>query len=115
MNPVTWLRKTQGTPETLRVEIQELDASREAVFEPPPIPWIEERLVRVQEVLEHRTQRSALLLRKVLTPLRLEPVTVDVGRPYYRVASEVDVFAVFGPDPEFGGLDAGSNSFHQWS
>jgi hypothetical protein len=73
---------------------------------------IEERLARVQEILERRTQRSALLLRKVLTPLRLQP---DVGRPYYRATSEVEVLAVFGPDPELGGPDAGSNSFQQWS
>jgi DNA invertase Pin-like site-specific DNA recombinase len=109
------LQASERKAETLRVEIQELEASREAVFEPPPIPWIEERLVRVQEILEHRTQRSALLLRKVLTPLRLEPVKVDVGRSYYRAASGIDVLAVFGPDPELGGPDAGSNSFQQWS
>jgi len=68
------LQASERKAETLRADIQQLEASREAAFEPPPLPWIEERLVRVQELLERRTQRSALLLRRVLTPLRLEPV-----------------------------------------
>ena len=49
----------------------------------PPVEWIEERLSRVRAVLEERTEKSALLLRRLLGPIRLEPVKPDLGRAYY--------------------------------
>ncbi len=69
--------------EALREEVEALRRSRRKVFQTPPVEWIEERLSRVQEVLERRTERSALLLRDVLGTIRLEPKRGDVGRPYY--------------------------------
>jgi len=38
----------------------------------------------LQEVLERRTERAALLLRELLGKIRLEPVTPPRGRSYYR-------------------------------
>jgi hypothetical protein len=49
--------------EQLRGEAGILEHSQANVFQRPPRMWIEERLTRVQEVLERRTARSALLLR----------------------------------------------------
>ena len=54
----------------------------------------------MQTVLERRTKRSALLLRKLLGPIRMEPVTPDIGRPYYRARSDLDVLAVVENDPD---------------
>jgi hypothetical protein len=36
----------------------------------------------MQEVLERRTDRSALLLRSSLGQIRLEPTRGQIGRPY---------------------------------
>src|SRR5213594_1362005 len=49
------------------------------MFEPPPMEWIAERLGRLQDLLERQTERSALLLRRVLGPVRLVPTRPDVG------------------------------------
>ena len=79
----------------LRAEVAELEASHLKTFEPPPVAWVTERLATLQEVLDRRTERSALLLRKVLGPIRLEPVRGDIGKPYYRARTSLDLLALF--------------------
>jgi hypothetical protein len=95
--------------------------SRDRVFKAPPLPWIEERVATVQEVLERRTEKSALLLRKLLGKIRLEPVKPDVGRPYLRARSQLQTLALLEiePDAKEGdrGLTAqtpGSAALHWW-
>ena len=61
-----------------------------------------------------RTQRSALLLRKLLGPIRMEPVTPDIGRPYYRALSDLDVLAIVENDPDSTDSEPGSNSLQWW-
>jgi hypothetical protein len=56
----------------------------------PPRLWIEERLSRLQELLGRNTGRSALLLCKLLGPVKLEPTTGDIGWPYYRARTSVE-------------------------
>ena len=63
-------------------------------FSAPPREWLVERIATIQTVLERRTERSALLLRKLLGPIRMEPVKPDIGRPYYRARSNLDVLAI---------------------
>jgi hypothetical protein len=99
----------------LRAEVIELEASHSRPFEPPPIAWVTERLATLQEVLERRTERSALLLRKVLGPIRLEPVRGDIGKPYYRAQTSLDVLALFEGDASDEGGNAGSSALREWS
>ena len=73
--------------------------SREAVFKTPPLAWIEERVVTLQDVLARRTERSALLLRKLLGVIRLEPTQGEIGRPHYRARSKLQVLTFFEEDP----------------
>ena len=75
---------------------------------------IRERLDTLQEVLERNTARSAVLLRQFLGPIRLEPVQADIGRPYYRAVTAIDVVALIDtlPDPE--GPDGGPNTLRSW-
>jgi hypothetical protein len=47
--------------------------------------------------------------------MRLSPIKVDVGRPYYQVTSAIDTLALFEPCPELEDADAGSNSLREWS
>jgi hypothetical protein len=90
--------------EELRTAVEALLKSRNAVFKTPPMAWIEERVTTLQEVLARRTERSALLLRKLLGLIRLEPTQGDIGRPYYRARSRVQVLALLEEDPRRKGL-----------
>jgi len=106
-------QKVQG----LTSEPGMLRQSRDRVFMAPPLPWIEERVATLQEVLERRTEKSALLLRKLLGKIRLEPIKPEVGRPYLRARSQLQTLALLEiePDAKEGerGLtapDAGSTS-----
>jgi len=76
--------------------------------------WIEERLCRVQEVLERRTEQSALLLRDVLGTIRLEPQRGDVGRPNYLARTSIDCIALIETPPGAEAPDGSSNSLRQW-
>jgi len=78
-----------------------------------PMIWVTERVARLQEVLERRTERSALLLRKFLGRLRLEPVRPDIGRPYFRAVSTLQPLALLEMDPSPGSED-GSNPLRWW-
>ena len=80
----------------------------------PPREWLSERMMTMQAVLERRTQRSALLLRKLLGPIRMEPVKPDIGRPYYRARSNLDVLAIVENDPDSSDPEFGSNSLQWW-
>jgi hypothetical protein len=99
---------------SLRGELEGLERSREAVFQAPPTVWIEERLTTLQSVLERKTAKAALLLRKVLGPTQLKPVTPQVGRPYSRAISTLDALALIEPDPEEDPPEPGSNTLRKW-
>jgi hypothetical protein len=109
------LRVSERKVEALSYEIEQIARHRSIAFEPPPRTWVEERLVHIQEILERRTEGAALVLRKLLAPMRLSPVKVDVGRPYYQITSAIDPLALFEPYAELGDEDAGSNSLREWS
>jgi len=74
--------------------------SREKVFRTPPVEWIKDRLAHLQEVLEHRTAKSAHALRNILGPIRMELVTPDIGRPFYRAVTTLDALALTEAHPD---------------
>lgn len=108
------LIETERRVEALREELEALLRSRNKVFQTPPVEWIEERLSRFQEVLERRTEQSALLLREVLGTIRLEPKRGEVGRPYYLAQTSIDCIALLETPPGQEGPGGGSNSLRQW-
>ena len=67
----------------LKNEIHVLQTSHAKSIKVPPIKWIEERLIHIQNLLEQNISQSAMVLRKLLGPIELEPVTPDTGRSYY--------------------------------
>src|SRR5690606_22509272 len=67
------LVETERRVEALREELEGLRRGSEKVFQAPPLEWIEERLAGMQQVLERRTERSAMLLRALLGKIELEP------------------------------------------
>ena len=70
--------------------------------------------MRVQELLERRTAPSAVLLRKLLGKIRLEPVVPEVGKPYYRAVTNLDVLALVEGEPSSDGSEPGANTLHWW-
>ena len=106
------LEETERKVEGLRDELQGLQASRKSVFRTPPVEWIEERMVGLKDVLERRTEQSALLLRRLLGEIRLEPSRPVEGKPYYMARTSLDTLALLDPPP--GVRDTGSNSLRWW-
>jgi hypothetical protein len=100
--------------EDFRLDLDALRRSRHEVFSAPPREWLAERMMTIQTVLERRTQRSALLLRKLLGTIRMEPVTPEIGRPYYRALSDLDALAIVEIDPDSPDSESGSNSLQWW-
>ena len=72
----------------------------------------------LQEVLERRTERSALLLQKLLGTIKLEPAQGDIGRPYYRAVSSLGVLPLLEANvkdcPPSASAESGSNTLHWW-
>ncbi len=46
--------------------------------------------------------------------IRTEPVTPDIGRPYYRALSDLDVLAIVEIDPDSPDSEPSSNSLQWW-
>ncbi len=106
------LVETERRVETLSAEVDGLRRSREKVFRTPPVEWIKDRLTNLQEVLELRTAKSAQVLRNILGPIRMELVTPDIGRPFYRAVTTLDALALIETPPD--GAEGGSNSLQRW-
>ena len=94
-------------------EVDALRRSREKIFRRPPIEWIKDRLNNLHQVLGQRTARSAQTLRNILGPIRLELVTPDIGRPFYRAVTTLDALALI-EEPPPAGAEGGSNSLQRW-
>jgi hypothetical protein len=77
-------------------------------------PRIEERLAGVQEVLERRTERPALLLRALVWRIELEPTKGEIGGPYYVARTSLDSLALLASAPDQDGPDGGSSSLRWW-
>jgi len=93
------LVETVRRVDALREELNGLRRSREKVFQAPPVEWIEERLAQMKQVLERRTEHSALLLRPILGKIQLEPARGDIGRPYYVARTSIDKLSLLEPPP----------------
>jgi site-specific DNA recombinase len=108
------LLDTERKVDTLKEELDGLRRSRDKIFQTPPRAWIEERLTRMREILEHCTERSGPILRNLLGPLRLEPTRGDIGRPYYIARSSLNTLALLETPSDDGQVCTGSNSLRWW-
>ena len=102
------LEDAESKAEPLKTEIESLEKTQGEAFEPPPKEWIVHRIGNIQEVLERKTEKSALLLRDLTGKIVLTPAVPDVGRPYYRAKSKLKSFAVLNGAK-------GSNSLQWWT
>jgi site-specific DNA recombinase len=109
------LTEAERRVEALKEEVQGLEEARERVFEVPPAEWVEERLLRLQEILEQNTEQSALLLREILGPIRLEPVTGEAAKPFYRAKTALDAIALVETPLPRSTEEGGSSALREWS
>ncbi len=108
------LVETERKVEILREELQGLRHSRDKVFQAPPMEWIDERLTQLKEILERNSDRSGLVLRKLLGPICLDPTRGEIGRPFYRATTSLNTLALLDTSGENEGQEAGSNSLRWW-
>ena len=101
------LEEAEGKAGTLKTELESLEKTKGEAFEPPPREWLVHRIANIREVLEQKTEKSALLLRKLTGKVVLTPTTPGVGKPYYRAKSRLKSFAVLEGAK-------GSNSLQWW-
>jgi len=103
------LSEAENPADQLRSEINLLSSTAEAIFEAPPLEWIEHRVKALHELLAGDATRSALILRRVLGPVRLIPTTPEVGRSFYTAETAIQVLDLLDE-----ASDGGSNSLRQW-
>ncbi len=108
------LLDTERKVDALKEELEGLRLSHDKVFQAPPREWIEERLTQLKDVLERNPDRSGLILRKFLGPLRLEPTRGDIGRPYYMARTSLNTLALLDPLMEGEVREESSNSLRWW-
>ena len=101
--------------EALKEELESLRRCRDKVFQVPPLEWIQERLTKLKDILERNSERSGLLLRKLLGPLRLEPTCAAHNeRPFYKATTSLNTLALVDP-LEGEEREGGSNSLQWWT
>jgi DNA invertase Pin-like site-specific DNA recombinase len=80
----------------LRFEIDTLKRGRDAVFPVPTVGWIESRVERIGKTLDARTEESALLLRRLLSPIRIIPSDTTSGRRHLMAETTLQTLSLFG-------------------
>lgn len=109
------LEESERRVESLQAELAGLRASRDKVFQAPPVEWIEHRIGKLQEVLEKDVAGSAPLLRDMFGPITLEPVNADIGSSFYRAKTSIDTLALIDAPVPGGDRASGSNSLRWWT
>jgi hypothetical protein len=103
------LSEAEGRVEELRADLGVLESTAGAIFEAPLLAWVAERVASMGDLLRRQTARSALVLRRILGPVRLCAVRPEVGRPYYRVETALEILDLLDEASE-----GGSNWLQQW-
>jgi hypothetical protein len=112
------LAETEQNVDALKEELTGLHRSRAQVFQAPPIEWVRELVGQLQELLQRSPEQSAVLLRKLLGPLRLVPTHGDIGRPYdtAHTSLNINTLALLEEPGECAtASEAGLSSLHWWA
>ena len=101
--------------ELLACQVTGLQRASNNVIRVPSERWLRDRLSSLRSVLELRTHKSAALLRRLLCPIRLEPVKPAVGRPYYVARTALDVLVLLDDPESEDSSDSGAKSLRWWT
>lgn len=102
------LAEAEEQVKRLTADVSSMESAKDHVFTPPPEAWIADRLRTLNDVLEQRTEKSALALRRLTGPVTLTPESPEVGRPYFRASCRFDALNLLQV------ADGGSNSLLWW-
>jgi site-specific DNA recombinase len=108
------LSLSEQRAQNLRAEVGQLKGTESRAFKPPSEDWLRERISELQELLERRTQRSGLILRKLLGKIRLEPTRGITGKPYYVAVSALNMLPLIDENLAADALQQGSNTLRWW-
>jgi site-specific DNA recombinase len=104
--------------EQLGADLEFLNKGHTRLFKAPPKEWIEDRVSQIKEVLELKTERSALLLRRLLGRIIAEPAETEDGLRYLKAKTKLQCLALLEKEPaaknpaSLGeGVAAGSTTF----
>lgn len=78
------LKEAETRGDGLQQELKSLEFHRENNFKSPPKEWINNRLEKLHQTLSKNTTSSALALKELLGPIRLEPI-MDVDKDFYGI------------------------------
>ena len=108
------LLDTEIKIDSLKNEIGFLNNAYSKVIQAPTNEWIGERLSHIQNLLDRKIERSALVLRSVLGSIELELVLPERDRPYYIAHTTFETISILENKfvPSHG--DKGANQFHWW-
>jgi site-specific DNA recombinase len=98
--------ETEGRVGTLKANLEVLRRKREVTVTVPPESWIRDRITKFQDLLERRPEKSALLIRRLLGPIRLVPASIKTGRKYLRAETNLGVLSLIEKKPGSGPLGA---------
>ena len=108
------LVKDEALVASLEVEVEGLQSASDSRVRFLTRPWVEKRLAAFRELLERRTEASALVLRRLLGRMVLKPVYPEQGKPYYVARTAIDVLVLLEPPGSDPSSDPGANSFGWW-
>lgn len=91
--------ETERRVDALRADLEILRRGREVALSVPPESWIRDRVGRIQDLLERRTEKSALLIRRLLGPIKLLPASTRSGRRYVRAETTLGVLPLIEIEP----------------
>jgi hypothetical protein len=90
---------TERRVDALTANLEVLRRGREVAMTAPSDSWIRERLEKIQDLLERRPGKSALLIRRLLGPIRLLPASTETGRRYLRAETTLGVLPLIENEP----------------
>ena len=108
------LAELESRIERLEKQLVGLRGASDKVIRAPSLSWLRKRLKECRSLLELRTAKSAGFLRRLLCPIRLEPVKPTTGRSYYRAHTALDTLALLDDPESDDGSDSGAKSLRWW-
>ena len=88
------LESEEKKAKTLKLDVKSLESAKNHAFEPPPREWLQHRLNDLKDLLEQRTEKSALTIRRLTGPITLTPKKPEVGREYYHAYCKFKSFSL---------------------
>ena len=78
------LEDAEARNENLKEEMLSLEYQRKNTFKAPPQEWVKTKLECLYETLNKNTRSSALVLKKILGPIQLEPI-LHTNEDFYNI------------------------------